>query len=431
MPRPDGIRRKIWVVFIQQMAAISLSAVLGVYLCITLTENFVLRDIVDNETAAVVRRMAQDSKPPTADGAFFRVYLRRTPADDAAIPEPFRTLEPGFHHEHSGEHYAAKVTDTPEGRLYVVFVRRLTYLNVLGVVLVFIILIVGCSAAGMAYRASRRALAPVIVLSETVRNWDPKNPNVDALLPENLAVSDEVDSDVASLSQALHGFATRLEEFVERERNFTRDASHELRTPLTVIKVGADILLDEEDLSPFTRRGAARMRRAARDMEALIDSFLILAREDGVGLPEEDFTINEVVREEVERSQPLVDDKPIHLSLEERAVFGLHTSPRAFGVLIGNLIRNACMYTERGAITITIDTGCVIVRDTGIGMSEDDLAHLFESFYRGGKGQGEGHGIGLSIVKRLADRFGWEIGISSKLGVGTTIRVSFPVAVEA
>ena len=87
------------------------------------------------------------------------------------------------------------------------------------------------------------------------------------------------------------------------------------------------------------------------------------------------------------------------------------------------------MYTERGAVTVTIDTGCVLVRDTGIGMSEEDLAHVFESFYRG-RSKGEGHGIGLSIVKRLSDRFGWDINIASKLGVGTTIRVGFPVAAD-
>jgi signal transduction histidine kinase len=429
MRRPDGIRRKIWAVFIQQMVAISLSAMLGVYVAVTLVENFALRQIVGRETDAIVQRLADDPATRPAGNSFLQSWLVRTPQDAAQVPEFIRSLTPGFHHQHAGQHYAALVTDTSAGRLYVVFVQKLVYLSWLGSGLVLIVLIVAGSTAVMAYRASRRALAPVVVLADTVRAWDPNQPDVDALLPENLPLNVEVDSDVASLARALHGFATRLEDFVERERNFTRDASHELRTPLTVIKVGADILLDEEDLPPFTRRTAGRVRRAARDMEALIDSFLILAREDGVGLPEEDFTINEAVREEVERAQPLVDDKPVHLSLEEKAVFGLHTSPRAFGVLVGNLIRNACMYTERGAVTVTIDTGCVLVRDTGIGMSEEDLAHVFESFYRG-RSKGEGHGIGLSIVKRLSDRFGWDINIASKLGVGTTIRVGFPVAAD-
>ena len=72
---------------------------------------------------------------------------------------------------------------------------------------------------------------------------------------ENLPV--RADGDVESLAYALHGFATRLEEFVERERAFTRDASHELRTPLTVIKASADMLTDEDVAAVHAARGAS------------------------------------------------------------------------------------------------------------------------------------------------------------------------------
>ena len=428
MRRAEGIRHKIWAAFIQQMTAITLLALLGVYLATTAIENAVLHEIVSTVTAGFAGRVKQNKDATPPDALNLHTHFGNGPPSDSFLPASLAELPLGYYHPTTQRPYALLISEIDGKRLYVAYDRdgERHYLLLIGGGLIVLLLAAVYSTAWMAYRASRRALSPVIVLADTVRNWDPKEPDVEALLPENLPVDVEVDHDVGSLAQALYGFAVRLDEFVDRERNFTRDASHELRTPLTVIKVGADTLLDEDDLPMYARRTASRIRRAARDMEALIDSFLILAREDGVGLPEEDFTINEAVREEVERAKPLVDDKPLHLSLEERAVFGLRTSPRAFGVLVGNLIRNACMYTERGAVTVTIDTGCLIVRDTGIGMSEEDLAHVFESFYRGGKG--EGHGIGLSIVKRLADRFGWEVDISSKLGVGTTIRVGFPIA---
>lgn len=432
MHRPHGIRRKIWAVFIQQMAAISLAGLLGVYVVASLIESLILREVLVGETAHFVDRLAADPNAPPPRNSFVRGHLAKAGGATPELPAQIVALAPGFHGP-AADRPAVSITDTPAGRVYVLSEQRRLHAYVFWICfgLFAIILATVYVTAWQAYRASRRALAPIVVLADTVRGWDPKKPDIAALLPENLPVNVEVDEDVGSLAQALHGFAVRLEEFVDRERNFTRDASHELRTPLTVIKVGADILLDEDDLPPFARRTAGRIRRAARDMEALIDSFLILAREDGAGLPEEDFTINEAVREEVERAQPLLDDKPVHLGVDERAVFTLHTSPRAFGVLAGNLIRNACIYTERGAVTVTIDSACLIVQDTGIGMSEEDLAHLFESFYRGGVRKGEGHGIGLSIVKRLADRFGWEISISSKLGVGTTIRVDFPALAQA
>ncbi|HEY0180487.1 MAG TPA: HAMP domain-containing sensor histidine kinase, partial [Dokdonella sp.] len=430
MQRHDGIRRKIWAVFIQQTTAVSLAGLLGLYVVAALIEDRVLCDVLSLETAEYVRRVGADpnAAPPTTH--FLRGYLARPGAAAPPLPPGALALAPGFHRLGGASPAAVMITDTPAGRFYLLFPqdRLHRYVLVASFALIGVILVTVYVTAWMAYRASRRALAPVIVLADVVRGWDPKRPDLDALLPDNLPVNVEVDRDVGSLALALHGFAVRLEDFVERERNFTRDASHELRTPLTVIKVGADMLLDEEELPLFARRTGARIHRAARDMEALIDSFLILAREDGVGLPEEDFTVNDVVREEIERARMLVDDKPVHLSFEERAVFGLHTSPRAFGVLVGNLIRNACMYTERGAVTVVIDDGVLLVRDTGVGMSDEDVSHIFESFYRGSAGRAEGHGIGLSIVKRLADRFGWTVGISSKLGVGTTISVSFPVA---
>jgi signal transduction histidine kinase len=111
---------------------------------------------------------------------------------------------------------------------------------------------------------------------------------------------------------------------------------------------------------------------------------------------------------------------------EERAELALYSSPRAFRVLIGNLIRNACQYTERGRVTISIASDRVVVRDTGVGMNEQELARAFVSFFRGDQGRGSGHGIGLTIVKRLADRFGWEVGMSSEQNVGTTVSVIFP-----
>lgn len=432
MYRPIGIRRKIWAVFIQQIAAISLAGLLGVYVFVSLLENLILHELVTRESVQFVQRLATDPAALPPQGPFVRSYLLSPSAAAQEAPPGLSHLADGYHGP-GANRPAVSVTETPAGRLYVVAEQRQLHALVfwIGFGLFGMILATVYVTAWLAYRASRRALAPIVVLADTVRGWNPTASDADALLPENLPVQMEVDDDVGSLAQALHGFAVRLDEFVDRERNFTRDASHELRTPLTVIKVGAEMLLDEDDLPAFARRTIGRIRRASRDMEALIDSFLILAREGGVGLPEEEFTVNESVREEVERARPLVDDKPVTLGVDERAVCTLRTSPRAFGVMIGNLIRNACLYTERGSVTVTVDRSSVVVEDTGVGMSEEDLAHMFESFYRAGRpGQADGHGIGLSIVKRLADRFGWEISIASKLGAGTTIRVDFPALAQ-
>jgi signal transduction histidine kinase len=424
MPNTSGLRRKIWVAFILQMTAISFAAVLGVYAAATVIEDVLVKRILQHDAEYFLDIAAKDPAAIAPDTYFVRGYLARPGSDPGIVPESFRNLGPGYHRANATT-TIVYVADAPAGRLYLSLDATRTHSMVLifGLALCGIIIVIVYLTTWMTYRASRRALSPVIALANTVRDWDPKRPDLDALLPENLPV--RADGDVESLAYALHGFATRLEEFVERERAFTRDASHELRTPLTVIKASADMLTDD-DSPPFTQRAAQRILRSVRDMESLIESFLILARESNAGLPEEEFSVNDTVRDEIERAQPLCEGKPVHILREERAELVLYSSSRAFSVLVGNLIRNACQYTDRGRVTVTVERDRVVVRDTGSGMSEQELKRAFVSFFRGAQGRGSGHGIGLTIVKRLADRFGWEVSMSSEQGVGTMVTVTFP-----
>jgi signal transduction histidine kinase len=427
MASTSGLRRKIWVAFILQMTAISFAAVLGVYAAATVIEDVLVKRILLHDADYFFDRIAKDPATEPPDTYFVRGYLHRHGSDPAAIPEQYRGLIPGYHHNGPERSDVVYVADSAQGRLYLSIDSARTHQLVLvfGMALCGLIIVIVYLTTWMTYRASRSALSPVIALANAVRDWDPRHPDLDALLPENLPV--RADGDVESLAYALHGFATRLEEFVERERAFTRDASHELRTPLTVIKASADMLIDD-DVPAFTQRAAERILRAVRDMESLIESFLILARESDAALPEQEFSVNESVREEIEHAQGLCDGKPVHIIRDERADLALYSSRRAFSVLIGNLIRNACQYTERGRVTVVVEADRVIVRDTGVGMSEEEQKRAFVSFFRGDQGRGSGHGIGLTIVKRLADRLGWEVGMSSEQGVGTTVTVAFPEA---
>ncbi|HEY6985716.1 MAG TPA: HAMP domain-containing sensor histidine kinase, partial [Rhodanobacteraceae bacterium] len=391
----------------------------------TVIEDVLVKRILLHDADYFLDRVSRDPAIEPPDTYFVRGYLEKTGTDHDAVPDAFRDLSPGFHRAGGDRMSIVYVADSPSGRLYLSLDAARTHRLVLlfGLALCGVIIVIVYFTTWMTYRASRRALSPVIALANAVRDWDPKRPDLDALLPENLPV--RADRDVESLAYALHGFAARLEEFVERERAFTRDASHELRTPLTVIKASADMLV-EDDVPPFMRRAAERILTSVRDMESLIESFLILARESESGLPEEEFSASDVVREEVERAQPLCEGKPVSILREERADLVLYSSPRAFSVLIGNLIRNACQYTERGRVTVSVEADRVVVRDTGVGMSEEEQKRAFVSFFRGEQGRGSGHGIGLTIVRRLAERCGWEVGMSSQPGAGTTVTVVFP-----
>lgn len=280
----------------------------------------------------------------------------------------------------------------------------------------------------IAHRVLRRVPSPVAALAKMMREWDPEHPDPAALNPDRFG---PCDRDVGEVAHACRNLALRLQAFIERERNFTRDASHELRTPLTIIKVAADVLADEPGLSSFAQRSLMRIRRSVREIEALIETFLVLARECDTGLPEEDFLINDVVREEVERYRDLLGTKPVELKLEEGGRFALHAPPRVCAVVIGNLIRNACLNTERGSIVVGIRDGSVRVADTGCGIDREDPQGTFQTFFRSGDADVRGHGIGLAVVRRIADRFTWPVELKSEPGRGTLATLRFPEARRA
>jgi signal transduction histidine kinase len=269
-------------------------------------------------------------------------------------------------------------------------------------------------------------VSPVIWLASQVQRWDPKQPEPELLSPENLPP--DVEGETLVLAQSLHEFASRIEHFVQRERDFTRDASHELRTPLTIIRVAGDMMATDDTLSPLVRKSLGRIQGAGRDMEALIEAFLILAREGDTGLPDADFDVLELVADEVEKARALVAGKPVQVAYRVEQSFHLHAPARVLGVMLSNLLRNACNYTDAGTVTVTVRMGEIAVADTGVGMDADVLARVFEPFFRAPNPGKDGQGIGLSIVHRLSHRYGWPVRLESRPGEGTTATLVFPQA---
>ncbi|HVF34116.1 MAG TPA: HAMP domain-containing sensor histidine kinase [Candidatus Saccharimonadia bacterium] len=425
-PRGSGLRGKLWIAFVLQLAAISAATALSVFgAWIVLREVLIQRALAD-ETGHYWQRLERDPAAPLPDTYNMKSYF--APAGELrSVPPALQPLPPGYHSaDLRGKDDLVYVSDGPGGRLYLVFdqeqVDRLAFW--FGFVPLSVVLLVIYSTTWFTYRVSRRAISPVIWLANQVREWDPKQPDFRALAPGNLPR--EADTDMRVLAESLHGFGLQIEDFVERERNFTRDASHELRTPLTLVKVAADVLLSDGELTPYAERSVWRIKRATRDMEALIESFLILARAGDVGLPDDDFVVNAVAAEEIDRARALLDGKPVAVELVEHASFALHAPARVFSVMLANLLRNACSYTERGHITVTIGPDSVEVSDTGSGMTPEQLARVFELYDRAGRTGGRGYGIGLTIVKRLSERFGWPIELASEPGVGTTATLRFP-----
>jgi signal transduction histidine kinase len=424
-----GLRRKIWVAFTLQVVAIGLATMFGVYGASEVLKSVLIKHALEQEASWFWQRHSDDPQHHIPDTFNMMGYLVPTGTSQKTLPEPLRWLGPGYHMMPEAMGGAlVYVDDHPKGRLVLVF--KQTQVNKLafwfGAVPLAFVLIVIYAIAWMTYRTSHRAISPIIWLANQVQQWDPKRPDATALNAENLPV--DVQGETLVLASSLHEFANRIDTFVQRERNFTRDASHELRTPMTVIRMAGDVLLTDATLTPHSIRTILRIKSAVGEMESLVEAFLIMARDGDVGLPDEDFVVNEVIQDEIDKARALVEHKPVELKFEEQAAFALHAPPRVFAVLFGNLLRNACHYTDSGSVTVRVQPGEVVIADTGVGMTSEELERVFDAFYRGGDQRSGGHGIGLNIVRRLSERFGWPIKIESEAGEGTRATVQFPKA---
>ncbi|HKX98511.1 MAG TPA: HAMP domain-containing sensor histidine kinase [Steroidobacteraceae bacterium] len=417
----SGVGARLGRAFLLQGAFIGIAAIVSVFLANVMLEGVLIRQALRDEASFYWSHRGADPAHPLPATLNLTGYIGDAPREIAA-------LAPGFHDWNDGSrHNVVYVTERAGERLVLVFDRsgvgRLVVL--FGLLPLALVLLVLYLSTWLAFRASRRAFSPVVALARQVRGLDPSAPEPGRFDRSSLPPTDD---EVQELADALVRYSERLAEFIAREREFTRDASHELRSPLTVIHISAELLLDDERLSDAGRRAAERIRRAANDMDELTSAFLLLARESEAGLPTSALCVNEVVAAELERARVLAEDKPVESRFHASHRLHLDAPERVLAVLVGNLLRNAFSYTDRGEVEVSIDAEGVVISDTGVGIAPERLAEIYRPFARGEPARRGGFGVGLSIVRRLSDRFGWPVSIDSQPGVGTRIEVRFPGA---
>ena len=424
--RPDSdshVRAWLSRAFIQQVALISFAAVVGVFVASLLLERGLIRAALDDEVRHFWTQRDADPAFQLPNTRNLRGYF-----DDTA-PAALRAMQPGYQDwKQNGLDYVVNVTERDGRRLYLVFdrsnVNRLAaYYGLVPLAGVLLVLYV---SAWLGFHRVRRAVSPMIALARKVRELDEDPANIERL--KSLEVPADADDEVRELTGALLRYSQRLALFLERERQFTRDASHELRSPLTVIRIAASLLLEDPEITPARRRTAQRIQRACQDMESLTHAFLLLARESEAGLPMEALCVNDVIVEEMDRARLLAADKPVRAELRSTHRVYLEAPEQVVSILLGNLLRNAFSYTDAGEVVVEIGAGTVRIRDTGVGMAADRIEAMFRPFVRGEETRRGGHGVGLTIVRRLSDRFGWPLQVSSEPGVGTTIDITFPAS---
>jgi signal transduction histidine kinase len=396
--------------------AVSLGLATVLYvLTIDLEERLIAETLSAELEDYIARYEINPGAPPPASTTI-RTYVIRP--GEGNTHAALKSLEPGLHQVRlDGKGYYAEVR-VRAGRHFIVLYddkqirHRINQFKLfLGIgVLVMLIL-----SALLGFWLARRVIAPVRELATRVAGLRPEDH------PAPLA-EDFPRDEVGMLAHDFDAYQQRLGAFVEREQAFTADVSHELRTPLAVIEGASEVLLDDPDLGDTRRARVERIARSAHEMSELVTALLLLAREEKGGRSESDCAVGEVLQHVVEDHRHLLQRKSVEIKLDIQAQTFLPVECTLLRVVLANLVRNALHYTEHGQVSICLDEKGILVKDTGIGIPEEDMRRIFDRFYAGSIG---GEGIGLSLVKRICRRYGWCVDIDSSEGSGTLIRLSF------
>lgn len=420
------LNARLWRAFLLQIALISATALAGVYLAELAIRELLIVSALEREADYFWSRYAITAHTPAPNTNSLIGYLFEK--DAAEIPAEFSSLAEGIHDLNAAVGTTVVHVSEMDGkRLYLVFdannVRQLaTYFGIAPLALMLIVLY--CSA-WFAFGLARKAVSPVVRLARLVQDINVETPDLAAF--DTSAQANSADDEIAHLSHALWHLMGRVDQLIERERNFTREASHELRSPLTVIRMAADNLLGRP-LDDGARGMVEKIRAASQDMVESTEALLLLAGEHEGVLATQCVNVNQVLRQELARCRMIYEAKQLAFQLDESVTLEIDAAPRLLAIVLGNLLRNACAYTDNGTIVISVTSSAVKIHDSGIGISKENLDRVFTPYFRVSQARGSGHGIGLTLVKRISDRCGWVVNIDSEPSRGTQVEVRLPRA---
>ena len=331
----------------------------------------------------------------------------------------------GIRHESNGKSYVVIVS--AENYYYTNHITNLKR-SLTGVVIFVSLLVLIVSIF-----FSRYVFNPVRQITNQVKNIGSEN------LHLRLQASIKND-DINELKNTFNTMLDRLETSFATQNNFISNASHELGTPLTVIIGEADVALSKDRNSQEYKDSLASILKEAERLERITKSLLFLAQTgfDGKRQKMEILRTDQLlwdVKETIDRINPknkvqldlsLIPDNPLKLKIQGNAQL-LHLA-------ISNIVNNACKYSSNQVVKVSIGTTenevVVVVKDLGIGIPEGEIDFIYDPFFRASNTKSyEGYGIGLPLTRNIIRQHKGTLVVSSVENEGTTVRLSFPMAV--
>ncbi len=320
----------------------------------------------------------------------------------------------------------------PANRYEVILARDLTPIdNQLGafhrIILIAIPLILLVAAGGGWFLAGR-ALDPVSRIAAQARQ-------IEAQALDRRLETGNPNDELGQLVQVLNDMFERLERTFQQQRQFIDDAAHELRTPAAILRSQADVALERPRSAAEYASTLETMRSETEHLSTIVDDLLLSARADAAQLQVSLTPVDlmEIVDESCRAMKPLILRKRLTLNWKVGEEVPVSADAKLVRRAVTNLLANAIHFTpSAGTILVAVHLrdrfGSVEIADTGKGITEEDLPHIFERFYRGRRDspESDGAGLGLSIVNMIAQMHGGRVSVSNNSGGGSVFELRIP-----
>ena len=413
------LRNRVAITLALFGAVVSLALATTIYFASHDLEARLIDDTLTAELDDYVARRQRNPLSLPEHTATIRAYVVAAQGGTRPIPDEIKTLAPGRHNlVVDGISYRAAVRKVRDQRFVVLYdtsalhQRETSFLILLSGSVLIVTLISALAGRWLA----ALIIAPVTELARRVAQLHPEDE------PTTLA-REFPWVEIHQLAGDFDTYLRRLHDFIERERLFTGDVSHELRTPIAVINGATELMMLDTTLNDKNRNRVARISRAATEMGEISAALLALAREQGdAGSPSTECDVLPVVKEVIERYRDLFRHKPVTLVLDVGAPSHIQVDHAILSMVLGNLLRNALSFTERGEVRIRLDADNIRVEDSGPGLGTENPTELFQPYVRGSRSRGAG--LGLSLVWRLCEHEGWRIILKNRPDGGTLAQLS-------
>jgi two-component system sensor histidine kinase QseC len=240
--------------------------------------------------------------------------------------------------------------------------------------------------------------------------------------------ADRVPKEVQPLMIALNGLFSRISAMMQRERRFTSDAAHELRSPLAALQVQSEVIQLAADDEQMRSHALAQLDAGIVRATRLVDQLLTLSRveADDARSAFQPVELQRILQDTLAAQLAMADRAGVTLRLEACANPQIQGHPLLLSLLVRNPLDNAIRYTPSGSeIDVTLEANRLAVEDNGTGLSDADLQRLGERFWRPPGQEKSGSGLGLSIVRNIAQLHGMKITFSQRPGGGLRVMLSW------